>query len=137
MSSHPNGVEADLALLMNLIWPLTHFMVPHITMTQPQPPSGCHPVNIVIVGGSFMESIGAALTHLPCGTHVVEYSYWSIYHISWNNDVETFAPVDEKVREADLQAADIVLYEENESVVGASKHGLLLYNWLNERQTQN
>jgi hypothetical protein len=132
MTDRPDGVEADLFLLMNLLWTQPRFPVPHITMTAQPAPAGCKPVKIVIVGGSFMESIGAALSHLPCGVDVVEYSYWSIYHISWTDGVHTIKTVDPVIRDRDLKSADILLYEENEAVVGKSQHGLLLSQWLED-----
>ncbi len=129
LSNHPNGTDIDLADLMNLMWPLVHFVVPHVTITGP-PPAVCRPLRITIVGGSFMMGIGQVLSRLPCPATVVEYEYWTIYHIGFHRGKATPRDVDPAQRDRDLNDADVIIYEENEQLLGQSQHGPLLYRWL-------
>ncbi len=133
MSSKPVGVDVDLALLMNLLFLPDHYDVPVVLPTQAPAPAACRPVRVVIIGGSFMHNIGDALTNLPCVSHVEEFEYWTAYDIAWTRGVETIRRgVDPAHRDAELQAADVIIYEENEQTLGRSIHGPLLYQWLSE-----
>ena len=129
MSDDPGGTDIDLADLMNLMWPLVHFSVPHTAISAPPPPV-CRPLRITIVGGSFMMGIGQVLSRLPCPATVVEYEYWSIYHIAFHCGKATPEGVDPAQRDRDLNDADVIIYEENEQLLGQSRHGPLLYQWL-------
>lgn len=130
MSGQPEKTDVDLTFLMNLIWPPVHFTVPLVTLLQAPRAADCRPVRIVIVAGSFMEHIGPALSQLPCGAHVVEYFYWSMHRDLWTDGAVSFTDVDPALRDRELRDADIVIYEENEAILGHSLHGQKLYDWL-------
>ena len=129
ISDHPGGTDIDLADLMNLMWPPVHFPVPETTITAAPPPA-CRPLRVTIVGGSFMIGIAQVLTRLPCPVTVVEYEYWQYYHLTFRRGKVTAGPVDPARRDRDLNDADVIIYEENEQLLGQSQHGPLLYQWL-------
>jgi len=129
VSWHPDGIDMDDAGVMNMMFPLTDYPVP-VVRFQPPPAAGCRPLRITIVGGSFMWGVGAALSHLPCSPRIVEYWYWSSGADTWPNGVIQKAAVDPARRDADLRAADVIIYEENEEVLLHSRHGALFYRWL-------
>jgi hypothetical protein len=147
MSSHPTGMDADLAQLMNLFWlPDKYANVPVVIFIQSPAPAGCHKIRVVIVGGSFMESIGAVLSRLPCVKQVVEYYYWHANRLLWVDGAMTsgiYNKIDPAQRDAELRRADVVIYEENESLLFPSgqppdpssnypgpAHGGAFYQWV-------
>ena len=92
-------------------------------------PSPCHAPFVAAVGGSFAFHVGFLLARLPCQPRVVLYHY---FHV----ERATFAPfargpVDPAQRDADLlQAADVVLLEENEDRVFRSTQATELWRLL-------
>jgi hypothetical protein len=130
MSDQPEKTDVDLTFLMNLIWPPVHFQVPLVTLHESPEAADCRPLRIVIVAGSFMEHVGPALSQLPCGAHVVEYFYWSMHCDLWTGGHAALLPVDAGLRDAELRHADVVIYEENEAILGHSLHGPLFFQWL-------
>jgi hypothetical protein len=131
MTTHPVLVDIDLATLLNLFTlPKEYLDVPEITATQAPAPPACRRLRVVIVGGSFMEPVGAALSRLPCAPQVVQYFYWEVNRFTWKNGIVTLQPIDPAMRDADLRDADVLLYEENEAILGHSNHGRALYQWL-------
>jgi hypothetical protein len=130
LSHHPVQSDVDLTILMNLIWVPDHFDTPVITMRQAPKAPDCRPVKITIVGGSFMEHIAPFLSQLPCGADVVQYFYWHGHRDVWHDGVPVIEPVVPAVRDADLLNADIIIYEENEGVLGRPQHGQAFYQWL-------
>ncbi len=129
-SDQPEKTDVDLTFLMNLIWPPVHFEVPLVMLHEAPKAADCRPLRIVIVGGSFMEHVGAPLSQLPCGARVAEYFYWWMHRDLWIDGKNTLVPVSPALRDAELRAADVVIYEENEAILGRSLHGPLFYRWL-------
>ena len=76
--------------------------------------------------------IGQVLSRLPCPATVVEYEYWTVYHIGFHRGKATPEAVDPAQRDRDLNDADVIIYEENEQLLGQSQHGPLLARWLVE-----
>jgi len=130
IASPPRPVDIDLATLMNLFTVPDRSGLPKVTMAQARPPSVCKTLNIVIIGGSFIQQVGAPLSLLPCRPHVVEYFYWQRYRIVWHDGLQTLGPADPQRRDAELEAADVILLEENETIIGRSDHVPAFYNWL-------
>jgi alginate O-acetyltransferase complex protein AlgJ len=130
MSGSPGGSDADLASVLNLMIVPTHFQVPDITIHEPPKAPGCHKLLITIVAGSFMEHVGPKLSLLPCGAHVVEYFYWHKHRTVWDNGVQRVDPIISTQRDDDLLRSDVVIYEENEEVLGRSIHGAEFYQWI-------
>jgi hypothetical protein len=130
LSHHPVMSDVDLTILMNLMWTPDHFDTPVVTTTQAPKAADCKPVKITIVGGSFMEHIGPFLSQLPCGADVVQYFYWHGHRDVWHDGVPVIEPVDPATRDADLLHADIIIYEENEGVLGRPAHGQAFYQWI-------
>ena len=77
-----------------------------------------------------MQGIGEALSRVSCDTEVTQYEYWTAFHLTWRGGVTAVGKVDPAQRDADLRRADIVLYEENEEVLGHAHHGEALLQWL-------
>jgi alginate O-acetyltransferase complex protein AlgJ len=130
ISHNPVGVDMDDASIMNLIWPLNHYDVPVLTFDHPLQAAQCHPLRIVIVGGSFVWGMASAMSHLPCAPRIVEYWYWSLRRYSWVNGAQSDVPIQPAQRDAELRQADILIYEENESVLAQSTQGPPFYHWL-------
>jgi hypothetical protein len=129
-SSHPAGTDIDLASLLNLIWTPMNFTVPVIQLHEPPPPPGCRPLHIVIIGGSFMLNLAAKLDHTGCGADAVTYEYWSMNRVTFDNGKWIVTPVNPAQRDRELHAADVIIYEENEQVLGHAPHGPKFYRWL-------
>jgi alginate O-acetyltransferase complex protein AlgJ len=130
LSHHPMKADVDLTILMNLMWTPDHFDTPLVTLHQPSKAPDCKSLKITIVGGSFMEHVGPLLSQLPCGADVVQYFYWRSHRDVWHDGVDVIEPVDPAVRDADLLHADIIIYEENEGVLGRPAHGQAFYQWI-------
>jgi hypothetical protein len=130
LSPHPGISDLDLGFLMNLIWLPDHFETPVVSIKQATPGKQCHAVRVVIIAGSFMERIGPILSQLPCRPRVVQYFYWHGRRDVWLNGVLAARPVDPATRDADLQAANVIIYEENEELLSRSAHGQAFYEWL-------
>ncbi len=134
MTKHPSGTDVDIAKLMNLFVLPGDVPVPVVAVQPSPPPQPCPKLHAVIVGGSFGHAIGDFLSATPCRVSVVEYEYWHNYTLKWTHNVMTIDPtVDAASRDADVLGADILIYEENEQVLGHSNHGQALWQLLSER----
>jgi hypothetical protein len=130
LSDHPAGTDIDLASLLNVMWPPVNFTVPVIKLKEPPPPPGCRRLRIVIIGGSFMLNIEQKLDHTGCGADAVAYEYWSVHRVTFDRGNWVVIPVDPAQRDRDLRAADVIIYEEDEQVLGHAPQGPKFYNWL-------
>lgn len=130
MSDRLDWSDTDLAYLLNLLVTGAREPMPVVT---PEPPSSlpdCIPRRVVIVGGSFGHALGSYLSLEPCRPVVAGYEYWRRFHETWDESRMTLGEVDPAQRARDLRAADVVLYEENEQILGHSDHGRALYEFL-------
>jgi alginate O-acetyltransferase complex protein AlgJ len=127
-----NGTDADLAELLNLFDTPDDYLVPALTSDQPLAGT-CQKLNIVMVGGSFLGGIAQSFSNLPCAPRIAAYWYWSAYRNIWVHDHATFTPVLPAQRDTDLRMANVIIYEENEQLLGHSQHGPMLYHWLTGR----
>ena len=131
LSDHPEGVDVDLAMLMNLMWKPVHYQVPAVRLQLPDAPPGCEGWSITVVGGSFMHGIGETLSEAGCRPRVVEYEYWSAVRLAWEGGrLASAGAVDDGERAVRLRGADLVIYEENEQVLGRDRHGPALAAFL-------
>ncbi len=134
MSPHPSGTDVDIAKLMNLFVLPGDVPTPVVTVQPSPPPRPCPNLHAVIVGGSFGHAIGDFLSATACPVTVVEYEYWHSYTLRWAGGVMTAdAAVDAASRDADVLNADLLVYEENEQVLGHSYHGQALWQLLGQR----
>lgn len=74
------------------------------------------------MGGSLAHAIGESLSEQPCRPIVKEYEYWHTFTLTWREGKPELLPVSEAQRTHDLQDADIVLFAENEQLLGRSDH---------------
>ncbi len=130
MDDDPTGVDVDLASLMNLLWWPDAQPAPRV-VEQPGPtPAACAARRVVIVGGSFGHAIGEHLSEQPCRPVVTEYEYWRLVALTWHDGAMAQTAFDEAQRTRDLTTADVILYEDNEQMLGHSLHGKALYDHL-------
>lgn len=133
MSDPPRGVDVDLASLMNLLWWPDARPVPEVTLRPAPAPVSCTARSVVIVGGSFGHAIGEQLSEQPCHPMVTEYEYWHLLTLTWTDGEVAQLPFDEARRSRDLAGADVILYEDNEQMLGHSLHGKALFDYLVDR----
>ena len=133
MRPHPvrDSDDEDLARLMNLFVPAANGPVP-VAIPEPGPrPARCDPPRIVVVGGSFSHATLRALSALPCPADATEYEYWHTYTLRWGDGaLDKRVGVDAAARDADVLAADAVIYEENEQLLSEPAHGQALAAFL-------
>ena len=130
MSDKLDPIDTDLADLLNLLLAGAREPMPAVTPEPPPSPPGCTPRRVVIVGGSFGNALGSYLSFQPCRPVVAGYEYWRRRHETWDGGRVTLGEVDPAQRARDLQAADVILYEENEQILGHSDHGRALHEFL-------
>ena len=130
MTDTPTGVDIDLASLMNLLWWPDAQPVPEVTEHPGATPATCDGRRVVIVGGSFGHAIAEHLSEQPCRPYVTEYEYWRLVALTWHDGTMAQTPFDEAQRGRDLADADVILYEDNEQMLGRSLHGKALYDYL-------
>ncbi len=127
----PQSPDNDLALLMNLRQTPDHYLVPALTVTWG--PATCRPVNVTVVGGSFMIAIAQLLGQGPCHPQIAEYEYWRADRLTWPGGQIVKTDVDEARRAREVMDADVLLYEENEQLLGRVQHGPALYDFLSHQ----
>lgn len=130
MSDRLDPLDTDLADLLNLLVAGAREPMPAVMAEQPPPLPGCTPRRVAVVSGSFGNALGSYLSLEPCRPVVAGYEYWRRRHETWDGGRVTLGEVDPAQRARDLEAADAILYEENEQVLGHSDHGRALYRFL-------
>ena len=131
MIGHAEGLDIDIARLMNLIWQFPAGPAPVADVTPAQPPMPCPQTRVVVVGGSFSHALLEYLHKATCNPPAVEYEYWRAYTVRWTDLGADARPgVDEAERNAAIRDADVLVYEENEQVLPAPRHGWALYEYL-------
>ena len=136
MAPHPvrDSDDVDLARLLNLIVPAANGPVPVVTMQPPPAPGPCQPPRVVIVGGSFSHATLKALAGLSCPVPAVEYEYWHAATLRWGSgELDRRSGTDDTQRDADILAADVLIYEENEQLLSQPLHGYALADFLRDR----
>ena len=133
MLPHPvrDSDDEDLARLMNLFVSAAQGPVPAVEAARMAAPPSCAPPRVVIIGGSFSHATLKALAELPCPSRATEYEYWHVDTLHWSQGgLDRHTGVDPDQREADLLAADVVIYEENEQILSQPFHGQALAAFL-------
>ncbi len=133
MLPHPvrDSDDVDLARLMNLFTPAANGPVPVVAPQPPAAPATCQPPRVAIVGGSFSHATLKALSGMPCPVQATEYEYWHATTLRWGRgELDRQPGVDPARRDADLLAADLLLYEENEQLLSEPLHGQALFGFL-------
>ena len=129
MTPHPEFPDNDLANLMNLFSRADDGPVPVIAFEAAR--TACRPPRITIVGGSFIQWTVLDLARRSCAVQVIGYQYWRANTIQVEDGKLTTRPgVDETRRSDDVLGADILIYEENEALLGAPQHGQALWAFL-------
>lgn len=129
-AAEPLGPDIDLAVLMNLLWLPTQDPTPEIDLVPPSDEVLCQPTRIVLIGGSFAHAPGELLSRQRCYPDVVEYEYWHNFVITWDNGLQEERPFNAADRARDLRQADVIIYEDNEQMLGRSEHGRALYDYV-------
>ena len=122
------AADIDLAVLMNLLWLPRQQPTPDVLLRPGPGASSCRSLKIVMVGGSFAHALGSVLSRQRCHPDVVEYEYWHTFVITWEDGDMEERPFSVADRDRDLGQADIVIYEDNEQMLGHSEHGAALYD---------
>ncbi len=136
MAASAQGLDIDLARLMNLFQPAFDGPVPAVAVQPAPAPVPCRPPRVVIVGSSFSETTLAALGALPCSIPAVEYEYWRTVTLRWRGTgIDIVHAVDPATRDADVLAADVLVYEENEEGLRQPDHGRALAAFLRDHPT--
>lgn len=124
--------DTDLARLLNLFMLADDGPVPAVT-PRPGPPGRCRPPRVAIVGSSFSHATLQALDGMPCPVAAMEYEYWHAYTLWWERGGLGGHPgVDGALRDANLLAADVLIYEENEELLNQPSHGQALWAFLRQ-----
>ncbi len=121
----PNDVDADLLEALNVPYPGLHEQTPAISIL-PTQPKRCTPVRMAQVGGSFTYQLDKVLQRLACPPDIDLYEYYRNTMAFYPGDRRY--PVDPRRRAwALLDAAEVVVLEENELLAPASQHGEAFY----------
>lgn len=127
------GVDVDIANLMNLMRRFPGLPVPVVDLAPAPAPVPCPGTKVVIVGGSFSHAALEYLARATCNPSPIEYEYWRAYRLAWSRgSFELQVGVDPAQREADILAADVVIYEENEQVLPDPAHGRAFLDFLQQ-----
>ena len=133
MTPVPTGIDVDIANLMNLIRPFPSDPVPVVDVQPAPAPDPCPGTKLAIVGGSFSHAMLEFLQRSTCNPSAVEYEYWRAYTLHWGpKGAELVIGVDPARRDADILAADVLVYEENEQIMRAPLHGEALWQFLHD-----
>ena len=132
LQAQPEGIDVDLARLMNLFRPFPSDPVPAVDVQPAAPPVPCPATRVVIVGGSFSHAMLEELGRATCNPPAVEYEYWRVNAIGWNGKALELQALDPGRRAADIMAADVLVYEENEEILRHPQHGEALWQFLHD-----
>lgn len=123
----PDSTDSDLALLMNLSRVPDREPTPSLVLHSAGASDRCRPLRVAIVGGSFTVRIAGLLGRTACAPSFDGYLYWHSGHLTWSRDGHlTQGSVDPVQRAAALRDADVLLYEENEQLLGHAEAGRAL-----------
>lgn len=130
----PNEVDTDLLDALNVPWPNFHYKTPDIDISPAAVPD-CIPVLMAQVGGSFAYQIDKVLQRLACPPRVDLYEYFRNTMAFYPGDERH--PVDPQRRAwMLLDAAEVVVLEENEQIAARSEHGQAFYELVRARMAE-
>ena len=129
--AEPDEVDTDLLDALNVPFTGVHYRTPAITVQHPKA-GPCVPVHMAQVGGSFTYQIDKVLDLSLCPPKIELYEYYRNTMAVYPGDERH--PVDPRRRSwALLEAAEIVVLEENEELAAHSEHGKALYELVSQR----
>jgi hypothetical protein len=123
VSYDPEGVDRDLLDLLNLPYADARYPVAALQYVSKPPATGCPQVRMAAVGGSFVLGILGTLSELACPVETNHWFYWSDRHLHHVGRRARELPVNAGMRRNSLLDADIVVFEENDSVAPGSRQG--------------
>jgi alginate O-acetyltransferase complex protein AlgJ len=121
-SRSPQGTDRDLVDMLNLYWFDTDYRVPKIAYGSADAQQACRPAKIMEVGGSFLEQINVALRGSRCPPEISYWFYWNFAHVFYEGDRRRSEPARDDNHLTDLTSSDVILLEENESILGLTDH---------------
>jgi hypothetical protein len=123
--SEPSEVDTDLRDAMNVPYTGMNYQTPRVSL-EPSTVAQCTPILIGQVGGSFTYEINRILQRTACPPKIDLYEYYRNTMALYPGDRRF--PVDPERRAWFLlDAAEVVLLEENEEIAGRSEHGQAFY----------
>ena len=124
ISHNPEGDDADLLALMNLLIPW-RYPVAHLTV-KPSAPHGLRP-NMVMVGGSFMWKLNALLSVSHQFSEIDCFYYYKLAKKSFADDLfrTNAEPVQSVDFDREIFAADNLVLEINEAVIPSIPNHLI------------
>ena len=124
----PDEVDRDLLDAMNVPDPGMHYETPELAVAGVRT-AGCIPVLMGQVGGSFTYQVDKVLQQLPCPPSIDLYEYFRNTMAFYPGDRRY--PVDAvRRRWMLLDAAEVVVLEENEEIAARSDHGQAFYEFV-------
>jgi alginate O-acetyltransferase complex protein AlgJ len=133
-SIKPEGADRDALDLMNLVWPDANYEVPAVTY-HAQPTGSCKSTHITEVGSSFSFRLDEALAAIACPPRIDLWWYWGLNHFRYPGSTSAPQPVDpEERRHSLLDDPDIVILEENESLIPRTTQGEDLLGFVGSQQ---
>lgn len=119
----PSDSDRDLHDILNLMQRSVRYPVPVLTYRRAGPPGPCAaPARIVEVSGSFSFELDEVLAHAPCAPKLSLWWYWDDKHFLFPPGTSQPLPADAAERTRDLTAAQVVVLEENESLLPGTQH---------------
>ncbi|CAH2600100.1 ALGX domain-containing protein [Rhodovastum atsumiense] len=122
MSDRPRDSDRDVLDILNLAWPDDRYPVPELTY-HADPPALCRPARIAEIGGSFLFRMNEVLARVACPPVIDMWFYWKNKHLRYPPVDGRTQAVDPQKRRELLDAAELVIFEENETLAAASEHG--------------
>jgi alginate O-acetyltransferase complex protein AlgJ len=127
----PSEVDTDLRDAMNVPYTGMNYQTPRVSL-ELNTVAQCTPVLMGQVGGSFTYEINRILQRTACPPKIDLYEYYRNTMAFYPGDRRF--PVDPERRAWFLlDAAEVVLLEENEEMVGRSEHGQAFYDLIASR----
>ncbi len=123
ISEIARGLDRDLVDLINVLIPNPRYPVAEVTYEKPSCPAYKRPLEIAYIGGSFTGPTAQVLNLHGCLPDLKRYTY--LYRGVRGGD--GYKRIKNRLTAQDilpLRNADIVILEENEAVIPASKHAV-------------
>ena len=121
-SHNTAGSDSDILGMMNLYRPDMNYPVPKIVPSAKRDSTTCRAAKIMEVGGSFVMSMNSAFLQMNCKPDIDVWFYWNQAHLTFGGLDLISHPAREAEQLADLERCDVILLEENESLIGTTAH---------------
>lgn len=129
ITKNPQGQDRDLLWLLNLLHPNDHYPIPELNYTSPSVKNSN--VNLVFIGGSFLEKLIKIFQTNHTFSSIIDYPYFKFRKLKFegNKQCETQYTNDSVAQLDSILAADVIILEENSEMI-LSEHGELFYSKL-------